>query len=126
MALTLAERRTREEQESSVLAVRVGTAQAHRVAGAEERELTVADDAPFDADLHRALEDVHDGNGPLLRTSVSGVVGPLTRSRLWRTFARMPLLTLAVAVRIHIQALRLALKRVPFLGKNPATLAPRP
>ena len=70
--------------------------------------------------------DYDDGSGPLLRTSVSGAVEPLTRSRLWRTFARMPWLTLGVMVRIHTQALRLALKRVPFLGKNPATLVSRP
>ena len=38
----------------------------------------------------------------------------------------MPLLTLGVIGRIHWQALRLMLKRVPFFGKSPGPLAAHP
>jgi uncharacterized protein len=58
--------------------------------------------------------------GALLRTSVSGRLVPLETSSARAAFLRMPLMTLGVVVRIHWQALRLALKRVPFFAKpNP-------
>jgi len=59
-----------------------------------------------------------DADGPLLLTSVSGELAPLTPARLRHALWRMPLLTLGVIARIHWQALRLLLKRVPFFGKN--------
>jgi hypothetical protein len=59
-----------------------------------------------------------DSLGPLLLTSVSGELAPLTRARLHAALWRMPLLTLGVVARIHWQALRLLLKRVPFFGKS--------
>lgn len=59
-----------------------------------------------------------DAQGPLLLTSVSGELAPLTPARLREALWRMPLLTLGVIVRIHWQALRLLLKRVPFFGSN--------
>ena len=59
-----------------------------------------------------------DSAGPLLLTSVSGELAPLNPARLRQALWRMPLLTLGVVVRIHWQALRLLLKRVPFFGKS--------
>ncbi len=61
-----------------------------------------------------------DADGPLLVTSVSGWLKPLTagnaRSALWR----VPLLTVGVMARIHWQAVQLWLKRVPFHRKPAA------
>ena len=69
---------------------------------------------------------VHDdAQGPLLLTSVSGELAALTPQRLRHALWRMPLLTLGVIARIHWQALRLLVKRVPFFGKTPAA-APAP
>ncbi len=59
-----------------------------------------------------------DAQGPLLLTSVSGELAPLTPARLRQALWRMPLLTLGVIARIHWQALRLLAKRVPFFGKG--------
>lgn len=64
--------------------------------------------------------DHDDAEGPLLRTSVSGTLAPLTRRSLLRAFCAMPLAGIGVVVRIHWQALRLALKRVPFFRKPAA------
>lgn len=71
--------------------------------------------------------DYDDAQGPLLQTSVSGRLQPLSPARLRRALWRMPLLTLGVAARIHWQALRLWLKRVPFVGTSgaPPTEHPR-
>jgi DUF1365 family protein len=62
----------------------------------------------------------HDGDGPLLLTSVSGELADATRLRQRSAFFGQPLMTLGVIVRIHWQALRLLAKRVPFVRK-PAT-----
>jgi DUF1365 family protein len=69
------------------------------------------------ADRLVARVDHDDDAGALLETSVSGRLAPLTRGALRRAFFGMPLMTLGVIVRIHWQALRLAVKRVPFFGK---------
>jgi DUF1365 family protein len=61
--------------------------------------------------------DHDDEAGPLLRTSVSGTLQPLTPARARGVFLRRPHLTLALIVRIHWHALRLAVKRVPFFTK---------
>jgi DUF1365 family protein len=52
-----------------------------------------------------------------LQTSLSGALVPLSARTLRRAFFGMPLMTLGVVGRIHWQALRLAIKRVPFFRK---------
>ncbi|WP_428421496.1 DUF1365 domain-containing protein [Methylibium sp.] len=61
--------------------------------------------------------DHDDAQGPLLQTSVSGALVPLTAASLRRAFWSMPLMSFGVIARIHWQALLLGLKRVPFFGK---------
>lgn len=61
-----------------------------------------------------------DAGLPLLQTSVSGQLQPLSEASARAAFFAMPGLTVAVMARIHWQALRLALKRVPFFGKPAA------
>lgn len=61
--------------------------------------------------------DYHDENGPLLLTSVSGVLRPLGDAAALLAFLRHPLMTLGVIARIHWQALKLFAKRVPFFRK---------
>ena len=58
-----------------------------------------------------------DEHGPLLNTSVSGRLEPLTRSVLRRALWSHPMHSLGVIWRIHWQALQLWLKRVPLVTK---------
>ncbi|HKX96157.1 MAG TPA: DUF1365 domain-containing protein [Methylibium sp.] len=67
--------------------------------------------------------DHDDADGPLLQTSVSGTLAPLTAASAWHAVRSAPLMTLGVIARIHWQALRLWLKRVPFFGKPTAPQA---
>lgn len=61
--------------------------------------------------------DFHDTQGPVIETSVSGTLEPLTGASVRRALWRYPAMTIGVVARIHWQALRLALKRVPFFRK---------
>lgn len=64
--------------------------------------------------------DYKDADGLLIRTAVGGRLKPLTRPAALAALLRQPMLTVGVIARIHWQALRLAIKRTPFYGKQPA------
>ncbi|CAN7651041.1 DUF1365 domain-containing protein [Acidovorax sp. LjRoot194] len=64
--------------------------------------------------------DYDDAAGPLLQTSVSGTLHPITDKTLRRALWGYPAMTLAVIARIHWQALQLWLKRVRFHSKPAA------
>jgi DUF1365 family protein len=64
--------------------------------------------------------DHDDELGPLIQTSVSGQLQPLTRRSLLAAFVGMPLMTWGVIARIHWQAMKLWAKRIPFVNKPPA------
>jgi DUF1365 family protein len=61
--------------------------------------------------------DYDDASGPLLQTSVSGALVPVTAASLRRALWRHPAMTLGVIARIHWQALKLYFKHVRFFGK---------
>ena len=64
-----------------------------------------------------ACIDYHDSDDLLLKTSVSGQSRPVTGAAVAHAFFGFPLMTFGVVARIHIQALRLWLRRVPFIRK---------
>jgi len=64
-----------------------------------------------------ACIDHDDAGGALLQTSVAGQARPICNASVARAFFAFPLMTLGVVVRIHVQALRLWCKRVPFFSK---------
>ena len=66
----------------------------------------------------------HDADGLLIRTALGGRLTPLTRASALAALLRQPLLTVGVIARIHWQALRLALKKVPFTASIPRRPAP--
>ena len=70
-----------------------------------------------DAAVCRVAIDYHDNAGLLLKTAVWGRPQSFTPGNLRRALFSHPLMTLAVVARIHWQALRLLLKRVPFFTK---------
>jgi DUF1365 family protein len=70
--------------------------------------------------------DHDDAQGALLRTSVSGELRPATRAELRRALWRFPLLTAGIVARIHWQALKLWLARVPFVPDSGAAAAGAP
>lgn len=64
--------------------------------------------------------DHDDDSGPLLTTSVSGTLQPVTTALLRQTLLRYPAMTLMVMYRIHWHALQLWFKRIRFFKKPPA------
>ena len=68
--------------------------------------------------------DHDDEDGPLLQTSVSGVLQPVNARTLRQALWGYPAMTLAIMTRIHWHALRLWLKRVRFHRKPEAPDAP--
>jgi DUF1365 family protein len=75
------------------------------------------------ADRMVARVDYDDLIGPVLQTALSGRLEPLNAASIRQAVWQWPWLTLGVVVRIHWQAARLWLKRVPFFRK-PVALAP--
>ena len=61
--------------------------------------------------------DHGDAGGDLLHTSIAGKGEALASAPLLKAFFRFPLLTVGVVLRIHWQAFKLWLKRVPFFTK---------
>jgi DUF1365 family protein len=72
------------------------------------------------ADQHLAKIDYFDEQGSLLLTSVSGKDAGFCDASILKLLWRYPWMTAGVVLRIHLQALRLWCKRVPFFSKpNP-------
>jgi DUF1365 family protein len=64
------------------------------------------------------IEYDEDGNrAPLISTSLSGYLQPISNRALASAFIRMPLFSFGVIARIHWQATRLWWKRIPLLSK---------
>jgi DUF1365 family protein len=78
---------------------------------------TDATHAPFGHGGMVVRIDHDDDAGPLIRTSVSGTLEPVTRAALRRALWRYPAMTFGVVARIHWQALRLFIKGLPFFRK---------
>lgn len=64
-----------------------------------------------------ARVDYDDAVGPILLTSIAGTSHPLNDRNIMHALLQFPLMTFAVIARIHWQALKLWLKRVPFFNK---------
>jgi len=61
--------------------------------------------------------DYDDAAGPLIETSVSGTLEPITRRALRKALWRYPAMTFGVVARIHWQAFKLWRKHVPIISK---------
>ena len=71
--------------------------------------------------------DYDDAQGPLLETSVSGRLVPVTPGSLRKALWAYPAMTFGVMARIHWQAFKLWRKHVPFISKpqSPETFVTR-
>jgi DUF1365 family protein len=67
-----------------------------------------------------ARVDLHDAQGPLIQTAMTGALQPISPQALRKAFWTMPLMTLGVVLHIHLHAWRLWRKRVPFFHKPAA------
>lgn len=67
--------------------------------------------------VHIAAIDYFEDGVEMLTTSLGGRAVPVTNASVALAFFRYPLMTFAVVARIHVQALRLWWKRVPFFRK---------
>lgn len=74
-----------------------------------------------------ACIDLDDAEGTLLHTSLTGSARPISSLAVAHAFLAYPLMSFGVIARIHLQALRLWLRRVPFFSKPnpPATKVTR-
>ncbi len=61
--------------------------------------------------------EYHDEEGPLLLTSVSGTLSPLSAKNARQAMLKYPLMTFGVMFRIHWHALRLWIKKAQFHSK---------
>jgi uncharacterized protein len=87
----------------------------------------IVGDYQFSFDLRQAQGDtakhldvrinLMEGAQTTLQTLMAGTLEPLTKPAAQRAFWGFPLMTLMVVLRIHLQAVRLALKRLPFFRK---------
>lgn len=68
--------------------------------------------------------DYHDADGLLIRTAMSGRTQPFTAANLRRALFAQPLFTLGVVARIHWQAFRLWMRKVPFHRKPAPPVVP--
>ena len=68
-------------------------------------------------DYHDDSRADQPGDSPLLITSISGQLSPLTAALARRVLWRYPLMTWGEMARIHWQALRLWLKRTPWFAR---------
>jgi DUF1365 family protein len=75
-----------------------------------------------DAGRQFAQIDYHDRDGKLLVTAIEGEARPVDAASLARAFLGYPLMTAGVVARIHWQALRLWLRRVPWFSKPQSPL----
>jgi DUF1365 family protein len=74
-----------------------------------------------DGQEHTVARVDHDDDlGPVLTTSVSGLLEPISPAILRKALWRYPAMTLMVMARIHWEALKLWLKRVRYFNKPPA------
>jgi len=68
--------------------------------------------------------DYDDEEGEVLQTAISGRARGWSAGALLGMFLRMPLMTAGVVFRIHWQAARLLLRRVPFHGAHVSSPVP--